>query len=67
VRVPDAESALVGSRLEETTLTQVAAAASAVANPIDDRRGTIAYRKQISGVLAKRAAKIAFERAGERE
>ncbi len=67
VRVPDAEAALVGSRLEEATLGQVAAAAAAAANPIDDKRGTIAYRTQVSGVLAKRAAKIAFERAGERE
>jgi carbon-monoxide dehydrogenase medium subunit len=67
VRVPDAEAALVGSRLEESCLEQVAAAAAAAANPIDDKRGTVAYRKQVAGVLAKRAAKIAFERAGERE
>jgi carbon-monoxide dehydrogenase medium subunit len=67
VRVPDAEAALVGSRLEDSTLEQVATAAAAAANPIDDKRGTIEYRRQVAGVLAKRAAKIAFERAGERE
>jgi carbon-monoxide dehydrogenase medium subunit len=67
VRVPDAEAALVGSRLEDSALEQVATAAAAAANPIDDKRGTIEYRKQVAGVLAKRAAKIAFERAGERE
>ncbi|MEC7560253.1 MAG: xanthine dehydrogenase family protein subunit M, partial [Pseudomonadota bacterium] len=33
-------------------------------NPIDDKRGTIEYRVRLAGVLAKRAAKIAFNRAG---
>ena len=42
------------------------AAASAATHPIDDKRGTVAYRKQVAGVLAKRTAKIAYERAGER-
>ncbi len=63
IRVPDAESALVGSRLEDDALAAAAAAASAAANPIDDKRGTVAYRKKVSGVLTKRAAKIAYDRA----
>ncbi|MEZ5246772.1 MAG: xanthine dehydrogenase family protein subunit M [Acidimicrobiales bacterium] len=68
VRVPDAEAALVGSTLTDgsfdtATLEAVAAAASAACNPIDDKRGTIEYRRQVAGVLAKRAANIAAERA----
>lgn len=63
VRVPDAEAALVGSSLDDDTLAAVAAAASAACNPIDDKRGTIEYRTQVAGVLAKRAAVIAAERA----
>lgn len=63
VRVPDAEAALVGSTLDDATLEAVVAAASAACNPIDDKRGTIEYRTQVAGVLAKRAAKIAAERA----
>ena len=63
VRVPDAEAALVGSTLDDATLAAVADAASAACNPIDDKRGTIEYRRQVAGVLAKRAAKIAAERA----
>lgn len=64
VRVPDAEAALVGSTLGDATLSAVADAASAACNPIDDKRGTIEYRRQVAGVLAKRAATIAAARAG---
>lgn len=63
VRVPDAEAALIGSTVDDATLDAVAAAASAACSPIDDKRGTIEYRTQVAGVLAKRAAKIAAERA----
>jgi CO/xanthine dehydrogenase FAD-binding subunit len=63
VRVPDAEAALVGSTLDDDTLAAVSAAASAACNPIDDKRGTIEYRTQVAGVLAKRAAVIAANRA----
>ena len=44
-------------------LEAVAAAATSAANPIDDKRGTIEYRKQVAGVITRRAAKIAHERA----
>jgi carbon-monoxide dehydrogenase medium subunit len=68
VRVPDAEAALVGTALSDAvipddTLAAIADAASAACNPIDDKRGTIAYRKQVAGVLAKRAATAAAARA----
>jgi carbon-monoxide dehydrogenase medium subunit len=64
--VPEAEAALVGSRLEDAALERAGRAASAAADPISDRRGTIEYRKKISGVLTRRAAKIAYERARAR-
>ena len=66
VRVPDAEAALVGGTADDETLSAVAEAASGVCNPIDDKRGTVAYRKQVAGVLAKRAVLIAIERAEQR-
>jgi carbon-monoxide dehydrogenase medium subunit len=67
VRVPKAEQALVGSKLDDTTLERVAAAASEACNPIDDKRGTIAFRRQVAGVLAKRAVLQAAERARGRK
>ena len=67
VRVPDAEKALVGSTLDAATLDKVTAAASAACNPIDDKRGTKSYRRQVAGVLAKRAVVAAAERARGRK
>ena len=63
VRVPDAEAALAGQPINDDTLAAVAEAASAACNPIDDKRGTIAYRRQVAGVLAKRAVQAAAARA----
>ena len=68
VVVPDAAAALVGASVtggsvDHSALTALAEAASAACDPIDDKRGTIVYRRQVAGVLAKRAAVIAVERA----
>ncbi len=61
--VPDAAAALVGSRLDDAALARAADAARAAVQAIDDKRGTIAYRRQVTGVLVIRAARIAAERA----
>lgn len=62
--VEDAAKALVGTKLNDTALEDLAAACSAAATPIADKRGTVEFRTHVSGVLAKRAAKIAQSRAG---
>ena len=49
--------------LDDDALEALGAAASAACKPIDDKRGTVAYRVKVAGVLAKRAARMAFERA----
>lgn len=64
-RVPDAESALIGSRLDDAALETAAAACRAACSPIDDKRGTIAYRTSVAGVLLKRTAAIAAEHAAK--
>ena len=56
-------SKVVGSRLDDAALAKAAAACSAACRPIDDKRGTIAYRTKVAGVLLKRTAAIAAERA----
>lgn len=64
VVVEAAGAAMVGTRLEEAALEAVAEAARAACNPIDDKRGTISYRRAMAGVLARRAVLIAAARAG---
>ena len=59
-------SCLIGTKLDDAALAKLDAAAQAVCNPIDDKRGTIEYRTKVAGVLARRSAAIAFQRAGER-
>jgi carbon-monoxide dehydrogenase medium subunit len=60
--VPAAAEALIGSTLDDIALANAAAAASAAAVPITDKRGTAEYRKKVVGVLVRRAAVIARER-----
>jgi carbon-monoxide dehydrogenase medium subunit len=64
--VTSAANALIGSRVDETALAALVAAASAACNPIDDKRGTVVYRTKVAGVLARRAAEIAYKRARNR-
>ena len=61
--VSEAADALIGTMLDEDALQAAATAASDASSPITDRRGTAEYRRQIVGVLVKRAAKIAATRA----
>ena len=61
--VEDCARALIGTTLDDAALAALAAAASAACKPIDDKRGTIEFRTEVAGVLAKRAAKIAYARA----
>ena len=57
---PAAAKALIGTKLDDAALEKLGAAASAACRPIDDKRGTIEFRTKVAGVLAKRAAKIAY-------
>jgi aerobic carbon-monoxide dehydrogenase medium subunit len=66
ILVPEAAAALVGRKLDETALAGLDQAARHACKPIDDKRGTIEYRTKVAGVLARRTATIAYERAGER-
>ena len=61
--VEDGAKALIGTKVDDDALAALAAAASAACNPIDDKRGTVEYRVKVAGVLARRAALIALERA----
>jgi carbon-monoxide dehydrogenase medium subunit len=61
--VPEAAAAIIGSRLDRPAQDRLEAAARAACRPIDDKRGTIEFRVEVAGVLARRAALIALDRA----
>jgi len=63
ILVKEATDAIIGTGLDDKALTALSLAASAACKPINDKRGTIEYRTHVAGVLAKRAAQIAYKRA----
>jgi carbon-monoxide dehydrogenase medium subunit len=67
VLVPGAAAALIGRKLDDTALAGLDKAARAACRPISDKRGTIEYRIKVAGVMVRRAANIAYARAGERQ
>ncbi len=62
--VAPAAKAIVGTALDDDALEKLGAACSNACNPIDDKRGTVEFRIRVAAVLAKRAAKLAYTRAG---
>lgn len=61
--VPDAAAALIGTPLDDAALDAAAKAVQAACRPIDDKRGSAAYRIRIAGTIFKRAAAKALARA----
>ncbi len=55
--------ALIGSSLNQVALETLASEAASACKPINDKRGTIEFRKEVAGVIAKRTATVAYERA----
>ena len=62
--VEEAAEALIGRHMDEAALERLAKVCSGACRPIDDKRGTIEFRRKVAGVLAKRAATTAYARAG---
>ena len=62
--VKEAAKAIIGTKLDAAAKANLAAACSAACKPIDDKRGTIEFRVDVAGVLARRAAETAYARAG---
>jgi carbon-monoxide dehydrogenase medium subunit len=61
--VERAAAVLIGTKVDDAALAKLAAVCSAACKPIDDKRGTIEFRTKVAGVLARRAAAIALQRA----
>ncbi|WP_166831435.1 FAD binding domain-containing protein [Thalassoroseus pseudoceratinae] len=61
--VPEISDELAGQSVSEETIQRAAVLATAAAQPIDDMRGTVEFRKHVSGVLTRRVLTEAVERA----
>jgi carbon-monoxide dehydrogenase medium subunit len=63
-RVAEAERALTGAKPSSASIAAAADAARNAADPRADTRGTVAFKKQMAGVLVERALRKAFARLG---
>jgi CO/xanthine dehydrogenase FAD-binding subunit len=63
VRIPDAEMALAGTVLTDAVLADVRTLVADRIDPEDDVHATAQYRKDVAGVLAERALRVAAARA----
>jgi CO/xanthine dehydrogenase FAD-binding subunit len=63
ILVEAAGRALIGTMVDTPAIDAAAAAARAAAKPIDDKRGTVAFRTKVAGVLTERTIRIARDRA----
>ena len=61
--VKECADAIIGSSLDDAAMAKLDAAAQAACKPINDKRGTIEYRTKVAGVLARRTAQTAYDRA----
>ncbi|MBI4321996.1 MAG: xanthine dehydrogenase family protein subunit M [Chloroflexi bacterium] len=64
MRAPKAEAILMGQPLTDELIASAAQWASEESRPITDIRGSAWYRREMVGVLVRRAAKLALDRAG---
>jgi carbon-monoxide dehydrogenase medium subunit len=63
MRATNAEAALMGQRLSESSLEAAGKAAGAQCDPSADLRGSAAYKRDVTRVLTKRAIRRAVARA----
>ena len=61
--VSESAAALEGTMVDDAAIDKMIAAVRDSCDPIDDKRGTVAYRTQVAGVLAGRVCRIALQRA----
>jgi len=67
IRAKKAETILQGVRIVEETIEEAALAAIQDAQPITDVRATLEYRRDMIGVLVKRAIKLSLQRTKKGE
>jgi carbon-monoxide dehydrogenase medium subunit len=64
LKVPDAENALRRRPLNDSTIDEAARLAMAACDPVEDLRGSVAYKVAMAGEMTRRALLTAASRAG---
>jgi carbon-monoxide dehydrogenase medium subunit len=64
IRARKAEEMLIGRKPSEEIFVEAAEAAASESRPINDVRGSAEYRREMCGVLVRRALEEAYARAG---
>jgi carbon-monoxide dehydrogenase medium subunit len=67
IRLPSVEAMLIGQVLEQDLLARIAHDVSAAIDSPSDARASAEYRREMAGVVAARALRQAWERAGNRQ
>lgn len=65
IKAEKAEASLRGKRLDDRTIAEAAQLAAAAAQPTEDLRGPVEYKRDLVRVLTTRALRRALERAKE--
>ena len=63
IRVAQAEAALAGSPVDDAAINEAAECAVAASDPVEDMRGSVAYKKRMAGEVTRRAIREALDRA----
>ena len=63
IKAGQAEAALRGASLDDTTIKEAAALAAEAAEPTADQRGSVEYKRNVVRVFTERGLKRAYERA----
>ncbi len=63
LRLADAEAQLRGATLRSASITAVRNAYAEAADPLDDVRGSVAYKRRVTGVMVERAIRAAAGQA----
>ena len=65
ISADEAADSVLNSKLDKDVILKLQDMCEEIANPISDKRGSIKFRRQVAGVLAKRALQKAYARALE--
>src|SRR2546426_9545170 len=63
VRIPDAEAVVTGKMVTDGVLAELGKLVTHMIDPTGDIHASAEYRKEVAGVLARRAIRAAAERA----